>query len=471
VALYQRENCVTLDLPELIEWHEGMLLTPQHFQQFAARSELLAHFMFAQAGAFRWGIVELKIDHAALSGGILRILDIEALMPDGLLALGGVERGLKLEFDLQKAEGNPVRVVLALPREGAVYDRSDYGRYEAFLEKDELTSDRVSGADPATIPRIRPRLRLDAGGARTGSMTVLPLLEFELQGTVCRQTEYIAPMLAVTAGSTLANLCARVGKAVREMATELASKLSPNAAKSDLAGVHQLQWLVSGLPRFEALLESGRAHPYDLYLALCTIAGGVAFLSHARVPPIFPPYDHNDLLASFQRVVGFIRLALSEGLIENWVGKQFTPLQIAGEKRTGEGRQRSEPTYEIGPNLVDAFGAEADFSSAYLGLMIRLPASVSPDSMTEWGESCLLAPEDAIADLELSRSRGAVCERVDFLEDLVVAPASVLFRVRNDTRWIDPHKKLVLKPAKQETSIPDALTLFIKKRTQTNKGA
>jgi len=460
-----------LDLPELIEWHEGMLLTPQHFQQFAARSELLAQFMFTQCGAFRWGVIELKIDQAALSGGILRVLNLEAVMRDGLLVLGGSERGAKLEFDLQKAEGNPVRICLAVPREPGLYNRSDYSRYEAFVRQDELTSDYVSDADPATIPRIRPRLRLDTGRSSLGGMTILPLIEFDAQGTVFRQTDYIAPLLTVKSGSPLANLCARVRRAVREMATELAAKLSPNARKSDLAGIYQLQWLVSGLPLFEALLESEQAHPYHLYQALCSIAGNVAFLSNARVPPIFPVYDHDDLLASFQNVIGFIQLALSEGLIESWIAKDFSLAQTSSSKATGFEQPAFEQAYEIGPTLEQVFGPDADFSALYLGLMLRLPPSMTPDSMAEWGESCLLGPEEAMGDLELSRSRGAVCERVDFVEDLVVAPSSVLFRVHNDSKWIGPHNKLVLKPAKQETRVPDAITLFIKKRPQTNKGA
>lgn len=150
-----------LDLPDLIEWHEGMLLAPQHFQQFAARSELLTQHMFSQASPFRWGVIELKIDQAALSTGILRILTVEAIMPDGLLAVGGSERGVKLEFNLQKAEVNPIRVCLSVPREAAVYNRSDYSRYEAFAGKDELTPDDVSG-------QIRRRFR---GFARAcGSM-------------------------------------------------------------------------------------------------------------------------------------------------------------------------------------------------------------------------------------------------------------------------------------------------------------
>jgi type VI secretion system protein ImpJ len=457
------------DLPDLIEWHEGMLLTPQHFQQFATRSELLTHFMFTQTSPFAWGVIDLKIDEAALAGGVLRILKIDAILPDGLLALGGIEHGVRLELDVQKVEENPARIYLAAPREAALYDRTDYSRYEAVVKKDELTADDVSQADPAIIPRIRPRLRLTASQSDLGSMTALPIIEFSAEGTVLKQTEYVPPRLRIKSGSSVANSCARVRKALRETATNLASKLRPDAQNSDLAGLHQLQGLVSGLPRFESMLESEQVHPYALYLALTSIAGGAAFLCNAHVPPIFRPYDHNDLLASFREVVQFIQLALSEGLVENWTGNNFSLLK-ADKNRTGI-EDRREPTYAIGPSLEKIFGAQADFTSTYLGLMLRLPASVSPDSMIEWGESCILASEDAIADLKLSRSRGAVCERVDFLEDLVAAPGSILFRVKNDAKWIDPQKKLVLKPAKQETRMPEVATLFVKKRSTSERGS
>jgi type VI secretion system protein ImpJ len=450
----------TLDLPQLIEWHEGMLLTPQHFQQSAARSELLTQFMFTHGGGDRWGLIDLKIDQAALSGGVLRILNIEAVMPDGLLALGGSERGIELEFDLQKAEGNPARIYLILPREAALYDRSDYSRYEAFAAKDEFTSDNISGAIPARIPRVRARLRLTSGESNLSGMTALPLIEFAVQGTVSKQTEYIAPLLRMKPGSALTNLCAPVRKKVREKATDLASRLSPDARYSDLAGLQQLQWLVSGLPLVEVLLGSDQAHPYALYLAFCSMAGSVAFLSHARVPPIFNPYNHNDLRSSFEEVLSFIQLAFSEGLIENWIGQLFTkPAEVDSRP--------ADQYFEIAPSLENAFGADADFSAPFLALMLRGPS----DAMTAWGESCLLAGEDAIFDLEMSRSRGASCDRVDSLGDLVPTPGSVLFRVKNESKWLNPSNKLVLKAAKQEASMPDAAMLFIRNRSQTNKGS
>jgi len=291
-------------------------------------------------------------------------------------------------------------------------------------------------------------------------MTALPLMEFGKQGTVCKQTNYIAPFLEMRPGAPLTNMCAPVRRMVREKATALASKLSPNAMNSDLAGLHQVQWLVSCLPAVEALLESDRTHPYSLYLAFCSMAGSVAFLSHARVPPIFPAYDHNDLVASFQGVLDFIRRAMSEGLIEHWQGREFT-LSPGRSERHG-----LEQIFEMAPTLEAAFGPAADFLAPDLGLMVRAPAGVPPESLLEWGESCLLASEDTILYLEESRSRGALCERVNSLDDLVPAPNALLFKVKNEKRWLDPRKKLVLKSAKHETRIPEAVTLFIRERME-----
>jgi hypothetical protein len=41
--------------------------------------------------------------------------------------------------------------------------------------------------------------------------------------------------------------------------------------------------------------------------------------------------------------------------------------------------------------------------------------------------------------------------------------------VKNDAQWFDSHKKLVIKPAKQETRAPESATLFIKRRSGKTK--
>ncbi len=450
-------------IPDLIEWHEGMLLTPQHFQQFAGRSELLTQAMFTCGGSFRWGVIDLKIDRAALNSGTLHILNIEAIMPDGLLIVGGSERGVELDLDLQKVESNPARIYLVVPREATLYVQSDYSRYVSYAAKDALVSDGVSGGTPGQIPRIRPRIGLESKKANLAGKTALPILEVSGTGAISQPTDYICPVLHIRPGSALAELCAPVRRLVREKATELANRLhkTPRGEPgNDPEAIQQLQALVSALPLVETLLDGEQTHPFTLYLALCSMAGSLSMLSYRKVPEVFRPYNHDELKTSFEQVLGFIERSIKEGLVENWISQPFRP---RGEALPG----RSNSAFEIGETLEQAFAGNADFSAPYVGLMLRGPA----DAMTEWGKSCLLATEDAIPVLEMIRSQGAICEPVESLDGLTAEPGSVLFRAKNDPQWLDPRRKLVLKGAKQATRGPDAATLFLKKRSEPNQGS
>jgi type VI secretion system protein ImpJ len=459
-----------MELPEVIEWHEGMLLTPQHFQQFAERAELLTQIMHSRTGGFAWGVLDLKIDEAALAGGVVRVIELEAILPDGLFVSARRDRGVDLEFNLAEAKEDITRIYLSVPKGAALYERSDYRRYESVLTENDLSQDSVSGAAPTVIPRIRPRLQLVAGSALNGALT-LPLMEFAREGTLCKPSGYIAPTPCVREGSPFADFCAPISKLVRDKATALSMRLSPNARNSDLAGLHQFQCLVSALPPVEAAMRSNGAHPYSLYLALCAMAGSVAFLSSARVPPVFPAYDHFNLRGCFGEVLDFIRQALAEGLVDNWLGKEFRLVRHAIQYPDPVRKRNFESCFELLPNPVEAFGDDADFSAPYWGLILRAPTGASAEPLVEWGESCLLASHDAIDYLEKSRSPGAVCERVDSLEEITPLPGSVLFRVKNDPSLLDPRKKLILKPAKQEMYMPASATLFVRQRPSRRRDA
>ena len=71
------------DLPDLIQWHEGMLLAPQHFQQADLRSEGLLHYHTSVGAPFHWGIRRLQIDGRALASGIFHVSEIEVSCPMG----------------------------------------------------------------------------------------------------------------------------------------------------------------------------------------------------------------------------------------------------------------------------------------------------------------------------------------------------------------------------------------------------
>lgn len=460
-------NTALSELPELIEWHEGMLLTPQHFQELASRSELLTHFLHSEVGTYPWGVLDLKIDQAAIGNGVLRILNLEALMPDGLLALGGSERGMELEFDFGKVTADRVRVHLAVPRERGLYNRTNYGRYQGLAPNGDLVQDGVSRGAPASIPRIQPRFKLAANESELAGMTTIPLIEFSRKGTVLTPTSYIPPLLRVLEGSPLAELCAPLRNQIRSKAVEMARNIGPSARNSNAAELLQLQWLVSALPVLEAMLSSGRVHPFSLYLALCLVAGNVAQFSHGRVPPVFHPYAHNDLYASFQEVLRYVSFSIAEGLVDYWIGKELTPVRA---KSGGLGVLEPVLQFELVPGMAEVFGEKADFSAPFLGLVLRAPAGIPPRAFVEWGETCLLANEDLIPDLELSRSLGAVCEVVDSLDELTATSETVLFRVRNEPKWLDPGKPVIVKPARQEKHMPAEVSLYVKKQISRDQG-
>lgn len=67
-----------------IAWHEGMLLTPQHFQQESARVDALVAWQALAGHPTAWGVRRLHLDEAALCGGLVRITLIEAILPNGM---------------------------------------------------------------------------------------------------------------------------------------------------------------------------------------------------------------------------------------------------------------------------------------------------------------------------------------------------------------------------------------------------
>ncbi|MBN2124458.1 MAG: type VI secretion system baseplate subunit TssK, partial [Deltaproteobacteria bacterium] len=57
------------DLPEAIQWHEGMLLAPQHFQQLSLRSEELLNYFTMMFNPFYWGVRRIRVDESLLIDG------------------------------------------------------------------------------------------------------------------------------------------------------------------------------------------------------------------------------------------------------------------------------------------------------------------------------------------------------------------------------------------------------------------
>src|SRR5690348_14008305 len=154
-------------IPEAVQWHEGMLLSPQHFQQATLRSDLLLHFHLAQAMPYRWGLLGLQIDPARLAMGTLRVLSLQAILPDGLAVSYPEADQAPLELNLlpmaEQLRDAPAKVYLAVParRADIMSNAGDAPRFRSV--EGEPVVDENTGDNPMRLPRLRPNLMLLAG--------------------------------------------------------------------------------------------------------------------------------------------------------------------------------------------------------------------------------------------------------------------------------------------------------------------
>ena len=282
-------------IPEAVLWEEGMLLSPQHFQQAARRQEEILHYHLHLAAPFQWGIVDVEWDQTLLARKLLRVRRLEAVMPDGLGVRHHTEETLQVDLTEHLAEARlrPVTIWLTVPAQrGADHPwEGSLGRTrptEGAQTVDDNTGQSV------LVRRARPVLKLEAGPRPGNAYAALPVARLEVRDEALALTEYVPPLLTCRPGSEPYLLCADLAHRVRQRASDLAQR---GVASED---VHRSVRVMAGaLPPFEAVLRSGRPHPFALYHALCAFVGWLAGAIPGKVPPAFSGYDHEDLLASF----------------------------------------------------------------------------------------------------------------------------------------------------------------------------
>ncbi len=316
-------------VPESIQWHEGMLLAPQHFQELARRQEQLLHYHSAFFAPFHWGVHRSIIDPEALLAGCLRVSELEAVLPDGLIV--ALAKNAHLELDLNprmdELRRGTLEIHLAVPvgRPGRCAVPGELARYESIDGR--LVTDANTGEGELRIPRLRPRAHLRFADQLGSDFVSMPLARVGFSDDkLALRRDYVPPLLRVTGESEIGRICASIIACLWEKADYLSKVKMPSvrATPQLLATKIGVQSMMAGLPPFQALLRTGVAHPFALYLALCSIAGALAVLrSEELAPPELRPYDHNDLYATFEAARRSISQLLDEYVVVSYLDDLF----------------------------------------------------------------------------------------------------------------------------------------------------
>jgi type VI secretion system protein ImpJ len=434
------------DVPPAIQWHEGMLLAPQHFQWLSLRNETLLQYHAGAISPFHWGVRHLEIDRVLLVDGIVRVVELEAVMPDGLVVSHNAGEVPDLTTDLtaraDQMKERPLMIHLAVrARERGIAFSERYGSADSGPVADENT-----GEGDLPMPVLRPKLSLVAGDDLPRKYVGFPLVEVAYRNEVFARTEFEPPWLRVAPGSPAYELCLRVATRLREKAGFLADQVRGPSVSASAAQLLDTKLLVHGLvgelPAFEAILRSGVSHPFPLYVALCSVLGHVCGLGRSLVPPVLEPYDHNNLHATFAEAYAFLDRAISEGVQESYTRYVFNH----------EGEQ-----YRL---LFDP-----DWMTRSLILGVQAPSSVSDRDMAAWVSASVIAGASNIPSLRDNRVMGLRRERFDTQADLVPPRGMSLYSLRVDPQFIVPGEDLVvMNPATDPPFRPESVVLFVRNR-------
>ena len=195
--------------PRPVCWYEGMLLSPQHFQQDHIYWESQLQALTLNLSPYRWGVSEMTIDEGRLLEGTVVVKQLKAIMPDGLQVdfdcrFDAQSLELPLKDNELLAKRGTVRVYLTVPIRiaGAASEAVDIQRFS--VTDSRPVKDDNTGDGELVIQRLAPIMSLQAVEHVKEQYVALPLLEVsQRDGGQFVVSEYCPPVLGIHADTFL----------------------------------------------------------------------------------------------------------------------------------------------------------------------------------------------------------------------------------------------------------------------------
>jgi len=441
-------------LKKAVQWHDGMLLRPEHFQQADRRHEQVNHFLLSKSLPFYWGVSHLKIDEVLLTSGSFRILEMDAVMPDGMVVGVNAEDGDHLEMDLSAHEKafkkkNAVYIYMAVPefRSDAASVLSDFPRYEST--ESGFVVNQNTGEEAPRFACLKPHVTLFAGAEPSGRFVYFPIARVRQDKANYVLDDFMPPCLEVRSTSKVGSLCVHTAKKIRNKAAFLIEQIR-NDQRSLMSqeSMGHIRSMTSALPAFEALFQTEKTHPFNLYVGLCHLAGAISALRPSEIPPAFQPYNHNRSLDCFNEVFDYIDFCL------NALQEGFAILPFAQDDRVFKLELQR-------PWMTDKFVIGLKGSSQML-----------EKDLIEWASSTVIATQDFVEGVRDKRVLGAERNLMSGSKKLKLMPSKnmILLEVIFDKGFINPDSELcIFNVADTPLKRPSEIVMYVTKESPKKK--
>lgn len=437
-----------------IQWHDGMALLPQHFQQMELRwSQVLAHHIHL-ASTNHWGVQGLVFDEVTLPDGLLRLLEAELVMPDGLIFHYSAREGnappaevdLSAHKPLSSREEISIQIALPARLEGISPLRAASPRFRP-LEGVTATDDNTDD-NPVEIPRLVPCFQLTVGQHLPPHHVGFPLAKIYFVDGAFKRGDYTPPCFFIEETSHLWTKCRTTTRLVREKALALSEKWQNQMGTSLLRETAEmLKPLVTVLPPLEALIGSQHVGPFELYQTFLDAAGVIAQLDLANVPPRFQRYDHNDIDACLLPVLAYIEQSLE---------RLSTEYAIFPFKKNDKFF-----SFKLNPSY---FAATKEL---FVGL--RAKPGIQAQHIEMWMKDAVIASDEALQKVQTKRITGAPRQLVegDKLYEMSPPRDVTLFVVELDPQFVFANQYLhIFNPSDTDYDRPADVILYVRKDGQ-----
>ena len=436
-----------MKIPNRIQWHEGMLLSPQHFQVESARVDQMIAWHTVAVNANNWGVRKCKFDVSLLASGKLRILEVDAIMPNGFAIEHNInlEDSDSLELDLDTFKDHlkekSLNVYLGMATRRSMNSSDGISMFKSLVS--EPIKDEVSNAVDADIPRLKLVLRLFAGDPPPGVFTSFQICSVVNDNDVIRLGDTLFPMVDLKAAPKLLDEIRSFIEILRGKATFIARQIKGQQDYKKQEKWHsltqRLNALVSGLPLLEAINQSKFISPYSMYLALCNLLGPLSQIRNGSLPPSPPPYDHNSPHYAFSALLSNLNDLVNE------VSQNYREIPFIWNNMFFELALRSEWINKT--------------------LIIGIKGMTNSDAEM-WLASVIIGNKNSIPDLREKRVLGSKRRRVKDVDELHLKslPGISLFEILTPKNLSDEDNRLIISPSNREGVIkkPDSLILFVK---------
>lgn len=329
-----------MDMNRKVVWSEGMLLTPQHFQQWDRHFEGIIAERFRTQYPFAWGITELDIDHDGLGNGRFTLLKCAVVLSDGLIVQAPNQDSApqtRAFAELFPASVDRLDVFLGIPVDRADGMTCQLGKESGvrparyYAEHVEAV-DTTTGDNPREVLVTKKNLRVYFSGEETADTVSIKIAELVRtpSGGVGLQETYIPPSLWISASPYLLRLLRGLIELLvaKRNAFSDAQRDAIELIGADLGKFALVTAVSTHLPVLQHLSRVERIHPEVLYVAMARLAGQLLMLAPPSESLDLPPYQHDHLTATFEGLDRRIR-----SIIEGVTPTRYTtiPLESSGD--------------------------------------------------------------------------------------------------------------------------------------------